>query len=262
MKASLGVKTLKRLVRSRNAKFAFGLGDSGSRQTLRWKKHRITYRSKTSDLPHIERLLLLGERCEYNLPRNIEPDYILDAGSNIGLSTLFFSEYFPKATIVCCEPSRENIELLKLNTTHLPNIKILHCALGNRPGFGSITQRGAGNYANLKVVESDSGDIPIYDYKELLKVSKIPGFDFIKVDIEGSEYAFISSMDDHELAHCKWIVGEVHGVDEWLLLDRLSKHFAIDIRKTMGNKPSKFHACNLTKTESFLKGFDLSILQK
>jgi FkbM family methyltransferase len=255
-------RALKRLARSRNATFAFGWGEPGARKTLPWKKHNITYRSKTSDLAHIERLLLLGERCEYNLPRNIEPNYILDAGGNIGLATLFFAEYFPKTTIVCCEPAKENIELLKLNTSHLPNVKVLHCALGNKPGFGSITQRNASNYANLKVIESGRGDIPIYDYKELLKVSGIPGFDFIKLDIEGSEYAFISSLDDHELAQCKWIVGEVHGIDEWHLLDRLSKHFVIDIRKTMGDKPSKFHACNRSQMRTFLKDFDLSILQK
>jgi FkbM family methyltransferase len=256
------IKILKRLVRSRNLTFALGLGAPGSRQTLCWKRHRITYRSKSSDPKHIERLLLLGRRCEYNLPRSIAPKYILDAGSQIGLATLFFSEYFPDSRIVCCEPSRDNLELLKLNTAHLPNVTILHCALGKRTAAGNILQPVAGDHANVKVIESDSGSVPIYDYKRLLKLSGVPSFDLIKVDIEGSEYAFISSMDDHELAQCKWIVGEVHGVDEWLLLDRLSKHFVIDIRKTMGDRPSKFHACNRSQMETFLKDFDLSILQK
>ncbi len=256
------IKTIKRLVRSRNLKFALGQGVPGSLQTLRWKRHCITYRSGSSDPKHIERLLLLGQRCEYNLPRSIAPKYILDGGSQIGLATLFFSEYFPNARIVCCEPSSDNLALLKLNTAHLPNVTILHCALGKRTAAGSILQPVASDYANVTVVENDSGNVPIYDYKELLKVSGLPGFDLIKVDIEGSEYPFISSMDDHDLAQCKWIVGEVHGVDEWLLLDRLSKHFAIDIRKTMGDRPSKFHACNRSQMEAFLKGFDLSILQK
>lgn len=260
MKAA--IKILKRLVRSRNPTFAFGLGAPGSQQTLRWKRHRITYRSKSSDPKHIERLLLLGQRCEYNLPRSIAPKYILDAGSQIGLAAIFFSEYFPNSRIVCCEPSRDNLKLLKLNTAHLPNVSILRCALGKRTAAGNILQPVASDYANVKVVENDSGDVPIYDYRELLKVAGIPGFDLIKVDIEGSEYAFMSSMEEHELAQCKWIVGEVHGIDEWLLLDRLSKHFVIDIRKTMGDKPSKFHACNRSQMEVFLKDFDLSVLQK
>jgi FkbM family methyltransferase len=256
------IKILKRLARSRNVKFALRLGTPGSRQTLRWKKHCITYRSKSSDPTHIERLLLLGQRCEYNLPRSIDPKYILDAGSQIGLATLFFSEYFPKSRIVCCEPSRDNLELLKLNTAHLSNVTILHCAVGKRTAAGNIVQPVASDYANVKVVENDSGDIPIYDYKQLLKISGVPSFDLIKIDIEGAEYDFVSSMDDNDLARCQWIVGEVHGVNEWLLLNLLSKHFAIDIKKTMGNKPSKFHACNLSRTQSFLKDFDLSILQK
>ena len=204
----------------------------------------------------------MGRRCEYNLPRRIDPKSILDAGSQIGLATLFFSEYFPKARIVCCEPSTDNLEILRLNTAHLPNVTVLHCALGRRTAAGNILQPVASDYANVKVVENDSGSVPIYDYKELLKVSGVPSFDLIKIDIEGSEYAFISSMDDEELARRKWIVGEVHGVDEWLLLDRLAKHFVIDIRKTMGDRPSKFHACNRSQMENFLKDFDRSILQK
>jgi hypothetical protein len=68
-------------------------------------------------------------------------------------------------------------------------------------------------------------------------------------------------MSAAQLSRCDWIVGEVHGIDQWRLLDLVSEQFAIDIRKTMGNKPSKFHACNLTKVDSFLKNFDVSILQ-
>ena len=260
MKAA--IKILKRLARSRNLKFALGLGAAGSHQTLRWKRYRITYRSGSSDPKHIERLLLLGRRCEYNLPRSIAPKYILDAGSQIGLATLFFSELFPNSKIVCCEPSHANLELLKLNTAHLPNVTILHCALGKRTAAGHLLQPVASDHANVKVVESDSGDIPIYDYKQLLKISGAPSFDLIKIDIEGAEYDFISSMDDDHLSRCRWIVGEVHGVNEWLLLNLLSKYFAIDIRKTMGNRPSKFHACNLSSTQTLLKDFDLSILQK
>jgi FkbM family methyltransferase len=256
------IGTIKRLARSRDIKFAFAMGKPGSRQCLRWKRHFITYRSKTSDRAQIERLLLLGKRCEYNLPRNIKPRHILDAGANIGLATLFFSEYFPEAKIVCCEPSQDNLELLKLNTSHLSNVTIVPCALGRKPGSGSVVQKSPRNYAKAKVVESSSGDVPIYDYAQLAKISGVPFFDLIKIDIEGNEYGFLSSMTETQLARCHWIVGEVHGIDQWLLLNLLSRYFDIDIRKTMGNKPSKFHACNLSKTDSFLRDFDISILQK
>jgi FkbM family methyltransferase len=255
------LKIAKRLARSRNPRFAFGLGAEGTRQSLQWKGHRITYRSKTSDLAQIERLLLLGKRCEYNLPKKINPTYILDAGANIGLAALFFSEYFPKAKIICCEPARDNLELLKLNTSQLENVSILPCALGGKPSKGSVVQKSGRNFAATRIVESSSGEIPIYDYNQLANNSGVPFFDLIKIDIEGDEYAFLSSMNEDQLAHCSWIVGEVHGINEFRLLDLLSKQFAIDIRKTMGNKPSKFHACNLTKVDAFLKDFDVSILQ-
>jgi FkbM family methyltransferase len=256
------IRALKRFIRARDVKFAFGSGKKGERQSLRWKRHFITYRSGTSDHKHIERLLLLGKRCEYNLPRNIDSKFILDAGGNIGLATLFFAEYFPEATIVCCEPSLENLELLKLNTAHLPNVKVLHCALGGKSSVGYIVQQNTSDHANVKVTAANDGNIAIYDYADLLKVSGVPYFDLIKIDIEGSEYDFLSSLSDDQLARCKWIVGEVHGIDEWRLLDLLSRRFAIDIRKTMGDKPSKFHACNRANMEELLRGFDISILQK
>jgi FkbM family methyltransferase len=252
---------IKRLARSRNIKFAFGLGREGSRQSLRWKGHRITYRAQTSDRAQLERLLLLGKRCEYNLPGNINPSYILDAGANIGLAALFFSDLFPRAKIVCCEPSPDNLALLKLNTSHLPQVNLLHCALGRETGSGIVMQKSATNYAKARVVESSTGEVPIFDYNQLAKISGVPFFNLIKIDIEGDEFGFLSSMSQEQLARCNWIVGEVHGVNEWLLLDLLSRQFAIDIRKTMGNKPSKFHACNLAKVETLLKGFDVSILQ-
>jgi hypothetical protein len=122
-------------------------------------------------------------------------------------------------------------------------------------------QQSSNDYASIKVVEDGAGNVPIYDYHELLGVAKVPFFDLIKIDIEGNEYPFLSSMSEEQLSRCNWIVGEVHGADQWRLLDLLSRQFTIDIRKTIGNKPSKFHACNLAKAESFLKGFDRSILQ-
>ncbi len=257
-----GLKFIKRLLRSRDLNFALGLGERGAVQSLHWKGHRIFYRADTSDRAQIERLLLLGKRCEYNLPRKLNPVHILDAGANIGLAVLYFSELFPKAKIVSCEPSKASFELLKLNTSPLPNVSILNCALGKERAMGRLVQNSSRNHAKARVVEDNGGDIPIYDYNELAKVSGVAFFDLIKIDIEGSEYDFLSSMGEAQLKHCSWIVGEVHGDDTWLLFDLLSQHFAIDIRKTMGNKPSKFHACNRTKLESLLSGFDISILQK
>ena len=256
------VTILKRLARSHDLTFTFRRGEQGTRQTLRWRNHRITYRSDTSDAAQIERLLLLGKRCEYNLPRRIDPAYILDAGANIGLAAIFFSEQFPRAKIVSCEPATENLELLRINTAHLANVMVLPCALGSETSRGSVVQRSGRNYANATVARDGEASVPIYDYAALLRVSGVPFFDLMKIDIEGAEYGFLASLTQEQLAQCAWIVGEVHGVDEWRLLDLLSRRFAIDIRKTMNKKASKFHACNLDRVQSLLQNFDVSILQK
>lgn len=256
-------KSLKRLARSGDFAFAFGLGPRWQERTLKWKGHRIVYRALTSDPEHIERLLLLGQRCEYNLPRTISPQYVLDAGGNIGLASLYFSELFPSAKIICCEPSPENVALARRNTAGLTNVTVIQCGLAGRSGRGEIKPTAcAYDYSGLSVNESAGGDIPIYDYRALLAATGVPGFDLIKIDIEGDEYGFLSSLDEAALQRCQWIVGEVHGKDEWRLLDFLSGHFAIDIKKRLGGAQSKFHAGNRAHLDRLLAGFDIAILQK
>ncbi len=204
-----------------------------------------------------------GERCKYKLPREIAPQYILNAGSNIGLAALYFSDLFPAAKIICCEPSEENVKLARRNTAHLPDVVTLKCGLAGKSGLGRIKPAlHAHNHSGLTIAETSAGDVPVYDYPRLLEAAGVPFFDLLKIDIEGAEYPFLKSVDDAALGRCKWIVGEVHGSDEWLLMDMLSKRFAVDIKKTMLGKQSKFHACNLSEIERLLRDFDVSILQK
>ena len=41
---------------------------------------------------------------------------IIDAGSNIGLTSLFFNDNFHEPNIVCIEPEKENFKILKLKS--------------------------------------------------------------------------------------------------------------------------------------------------
>ena len=46
---------------------------------------------------------------------------IIDAGANIGASSVFFAVTHPQATVLAIEPQEDNFELLVRNTRHLPN---------------------------------------------------------------------------------------------------------------------------------------------
>jgi hypothetical protein len=46
------------------------------------------------------------------------------------------------------------------------------------------------------------------------------------------------------LSKVKWIVGELHGVDDYKLLDYLSEFFDIQMKKMLKNRLFIFNACN------------------
>src|SRR4030042_5238997 len=69
---------------------------------------------------------------------------IIDAGANIGLSSVYFASRFPNAIIECFEPEDENYALLLKNTEKYGNIKHNKCALWWKSGFVSIVDKGFG----------------------------------------------------------------------------------------------------------------------
>ena len=72
---------------------------------FRWRGRDVFYRPATSDPLAIYQVLLRrGGKAEYYLPPALQPEVILDIGSNIGSSILFFREQFPAATIYGFEP--------------------------------------------------------------------------------------------------------------------------------------------------------------
>jgi hypothetical protein len=59
---------------------------------------------------------------DYDFPVRDNVKYIVDAGANIGLASIFFANKYPDAKIIAIEPEKENFLLLKRNAQPLlPN---------------------------------------------------------------------------------------------------------------------------------------------
>jgi predicted O-methyltransferase YrrM len=85
--------------------------------------HDVFYRPATSDPLAIYQVLLRrGGKAEYYLPVALEPKAILDIGSNIGTSILFFHEQFPSAKIYGFEPHPETFRILQTNVGSIPSV--------------------------------------------------------------------------------------------------------------------------------------------
>ena len=59
--------------------------------------------------------------CEagYDFPFSVDPspDWIIDAGANTGMASVYFAKWYPHAKIVAIEPDPHNFELLQRNTS-------------------------------------------------------------------------------------------------------------------------------------------------
>lgn len=111
---------------------------------------------------------------------------IIDCGSNIGLSALYYHKQYPNAKVYCIEADQKIAEILKSNLTE-NNCKaevIAKAAWVHNNGV-SFSSEGSDSGS---VGEGDQ-KIDSIDFKEFLK--QFDYIDFLKMDIEGAENTVI-----------------------------------------------------------------------
>ena len=135
-----------------------------------------------------------------------EVDCIYDLGANIGLSAIYFRLLNPSAKIVCVEPMKENIDLLKLNLSkNKVNAEIIEAAAGKERGETTLFFSGQSHaLPSLCTKQSYSRKISTIPFDEIIKGDRYG----IKIDIEGSE-AYLSEFPTI-IKNASWIVGELH----------------------------------------------------
>jgi FkbM family methyltransferase len=266
-------KLLRILARSRSLRFARDAARRVPAKTLaklRWQGRDVFYRPGTSDPFVIYQILLRrGGKAEYCLPLALEPKVILDIGSNIGASILFFHRQFPSARIYGFEPHPETFRILQANVGSIPSVEVFNYALGatdaristafNGIDFsglvakpGSVNPPGAATIVECEVKHAG----------EVMKNLGLARADLIKIDCEGAEYDVLTALPGEMLRECKWIVGEMHDASGFELLTLLAPHFELDLKKRMFVPSFRFHACNLACVEQLRGTFDRNALQR
>lgn len=277
----MGIRHILRvLARSRSLRFtidaarARSLARSGVRgkslAKLRWRGHDVFYRPATSDPLAINQVLLRQRaKAEYYLPLALEPKVILDIGSNIGTSILFFHEQFPAAKIYGFEPHPETFRILQMNVGSIPSVEVFNYALGATDAKISVMFDGADFSRFMAKVEDADWCSPVSSTEcqmkhagEVMKNLGVTNVDLIKIDCEGAEYDVLSALPDEMLRHCKWIAGEMHDVSGFKLLTLLAPHFDLDLKKRMFVPCFRFHACNLGYVRQLQGTFDRNALQR
>lgn len=263
---------LKLLARSRSPSFALQFArnaPSAQLAKLRWHGRDVYYRPGTSDATIIYAILLKrGTKAEYYVPPALAPEVILDIGSHIGTSILYFRRLFPNARIIGFEPHPATFEILQRNVSGLPGISIFNYGLGAEDGSVAIPFRGsdysgfgAQPYVHRMDTETQPTQIEMRQAAPLLQSLGIAQVDLIKIDCEGAEVDILVGLPEEMLRGCKWITGEMHDASAFQLLARLAPHFDLDLRKTMFQSKFRFHACNLTLAPALRGQFDSAALQ-
>ena len=141
---------------------------------------------------------------------NIEINYILDLGSNVGYTSIYFHQYFPNAKILAVEPDADNYKQLKLNLKNFNNISPVNCAVW--PYKTTLNLKNPTSEAwgkSYNEIIGIRGNIEAYSILDLQNKYQYPVIDILKMDIEGAEKAIF----EHEtgfLAFTKLIAIEIH----------------------------------------------------
>src|ERR1700733_4714272 len=134
---------------------------------------------------------VFGERV-YDLDLVPAPATIIDLGSHVGASVLFFAQMYPGATIVAIEADPGNFRKLHRNVGHLSNVRLVHAAAGTAPG--RVTLFASGGVDSWK--SSTRQSTPWQSAVEVDSVALDDVLDWdraerpvmVKIDIEGGKY--------------------------------------------------------------------------
>src|SRR5437868_5144320 len=93
---------------------------------LRHAAADISIRGGTGDVSAFKKVFI---KKEYDIEPASYPEVIIDAGANVGFSSIFFSLKYERAKVISIEPNKENYKLLANNTFFYRNIRCLNTVL-------------------------------------------------------------------------------------------------------------------------------------
>jgi FkbM family methyltransferase len=184
-----------------------------------------------SDFDVLNELLVL-EVYESGLPP-AAPRTILDLGSHMGASLLFWHERFPQARIVGVEPDPTTFDRLRRNVGALAGVELRQAAVAGRAGTVRFFPAQQGWVSSVR----GTGDPIVVESTTLADlIADLGQVDLLKIDIEGAE---VDVVEQGPLEAIGAIVGEFHDDGDAEARERffarLREHFELKV-----DEPSAF----------------------
>lgn len=173
-------------------------------------------------------------------------DIVFDIGAHIGSFSIFAAS--KGATVYSFEPSPLNYEKLVANIAlngYEGKIFPHNVAITNKVGKSKLfVSETDGGVNSLKESNEGALEIETLTIEKVIEKYSLKSIDFLKIDIEGSEYDVLPNLTQEEFSKIKIIAGEYHimpslaGKNYAFLKKLLSPHF----KKVFRKDPYYFYA--------------------
>jgi FkbM family methyltransferase len=137
-------------------------------------------------------------RREYVFTSDGDAPFILDCGSNIGISILFFKKLFPRARIIGFEPDKATFAVLSRNVSEngLSDVSLHNVALSSTVGEATFFSNSQQYLGTLKMsllqerIEGQTQQVPCVTLSSFVQGP----VDLLKMDIEGAEMGVMQEV--------------------------------------------------------------------
>jgi FkbM family methyltransferase len=179
------------------------------RSRLRGISTPLCWRRHNSDM---QTLLQLFDSKELGFPLDYEPASIIDAGANVGYSSVYFANRFPNTRILAIEPEVANCDMFAMNCAAYPHIQLLRAGLWWKETNLRISNPSATSWM-FQVCEAEKGTpgaIQATTVPALMSQLAGQRVDLLKIDIEGSEKEVFENSSDEWLGRVRTLAVETH----------------------------------------------------
>lgn len=167
--------------------------------------------TKSADISMAYECILRDDYGLHSL--NICKGHIIDIGAHIGSFSLAAAKRFPKAEILCFEPSPANYSILKENIriNRLNNIRAFNKAVCSDEKEISIFLNPINSAANsIYAAKGIEVKVPSVSLKKIFSGNKIKKCAFAKIDCEGAEYDILLNAPREILEKIEHMMIEYH----------------------------------------------------
>lgn len=170
--------------------------------------HPINMRiGNRADMETFNEVLL---RKAYDIDLEFQPKLIVDAGANIGMTSVFYASKYPHAQLISIEPDSGNFTLLKENTNKYKNITCIQAAIWHEAAQLKLIDIGKGDNSFIVQASGNGYEVNAITINQVIHQYQLQHIDVLKIDIEGAEKQVFSHEDTSWLPLCKVIIVEIH----------------------------------------------------